>query len=145
MTHDIVRKRILVVEDDPDKGAELKEVLHLEGYDVTLVTYMRAAALALHESAEKEELFDAVVSDYYFPIFEDSRKEERLGFDVLRELRYASDAYATTPFILHTSSPDPEAECKKRGVTYCKKGISSTGTVLDLLEKVFKQTQKHPA
>ncbi|MBO4914019.1 MAG: response regulator [Oscillospiraceae bacterium] len=94
---DIVRKRILVVDDDPEQLMQIKEHLR-EFYDVALVSSGRSAFKFL----EKEEP-DLILLDYMMP--------EMNGPAVLKELREDS-AYQEIPVVFLTGVSEKETVTK---------------------------------
>lgn len=82
------RPPILVVEDDPRLGAEIKETLQGEGFEVTLVTD------GLEASRLEPDAFRLIVLDLMLP--------KKHGFDVLKEYRAKSDV----PVLILTARTD---------------------------------------
>jgi DNA-binding response OmpR family regulator len=88
-----VKKRILVVEDDPGIAMALEDDLTSEGYDVLVLTDGEAA-----RCRAVEEPFDAILLDVMLP-----RKD---GYEICREIRRAGKR---TPIIMLTAKTQ-EAE-----------------------------------
>ena len=84
--------RVAVVEDDQAISLLLKEMLSMEGYDVTVIGDGARAMMAL-----RAEPFDAVVLDVMLP--------GRDGFEILRDMR-SQDELREVPVILLTALDD---------------------------------------
>lgn len=85
-------KRVAVVEDDQAIALLLRELLSIEGFDVTVVNDGASAMATL--GAQR---FDAVVLDVMLP--------GRDGFEILRDIR-ADAKLRETPVILLTALDD---------------------------------------
>lgn len=86
------KKRILVVDDEPDFAAIVQKNLKKEGFDVE-VAYDGVQAL----EKVKANPPDAIVLDVMMP--------EKDGYEVCRELK-SSDAYRNIPIVMLTAVAD---------------------------------------
>lgn len=89
---DMLKGRLLVVEDEPHLGFSLRFNFEAEGYAVTLAETLVAARAELEEAA-----FDLIILDMMLP--------DGHGIDLCRNLRAASDH---TPILFLTAMGDPE-------------------------------------
>ncbi|OGC23376.1 hypothetical protein A2291_06930 [candidate division WOR-1 bacterium RIFOXYB2_FULL_42_35] len=88
------KKRILVVDDEPDQVEMIKMLLEINNYEV-LAAYDGGQALAKARS-EKPDL---IILDLMLPVME--------GFDVCRLLKFDSK-YSSIPIILFTAKASEE-------------------------------------
>jgi two-component system OmpR family response regulator len=86
------RKRVLVVDDEPEIGRILATILHAAGFDAAAANGGRAALARLAEAPA-----DLVILDVVMP--------EPDGFETLRRLREAP-ATARLPVIMLTANTD---------------------------------------
>jgi DNA-binding response OmpR family regulator len=82
-----MRRRILVIEDDPGIGSVLERGLELAGYDVTVAATAQTGSVAWRTGG-----FDLVLLDLMLP--------DGNGLDLLHERRATGDA---TPVVLLTA------------------------------------------
>jgi two-component system, OmpR family, response regulator len=92
------RKRVLVVDDEPEIGRILATILHAAGFDAGAVNGGRAALSRLAEAPA-----DLVILDVVMP--------EPDGFETLRRLREAP-ATARLPVIMLTANADDAARAR---------------------------------
>ena len=86
------RKRVLVVDDEPEIGRILATILHAAGFDAAAVNDGRAALARLAEAPA-----DLIILDVVMPAPD--------GFEILRRLREAP-ATARLPVIMLTANAD---------------------------------------
>jgi len=86
------RKRVLVVDDEPEIGRILATILHAAGFDAAAVNDGRAALARLAEAPA-----DLIILDVVLPAPD--------GFEILRRLREAP-ATARLPVIMLTANAD---------------------------------------
>lgn len=89
-----VRRRIIVVEDDPSIGGMLRELLALEGFEVRVITDGSDASSVVRRLAP-----DALILDVNLP--------GRDGIAILRELRTFAQT-ADLPIVMLTARADDE-------------------------------------
>lgn len=125
-TRDLVKKRILVVDDSITTRTLEKNILESAGYHVTIATNGVEAYQKLHEGG-----FDMIVSDVEMPLMN--------GFEFAEKVRRESK-YADIPFILCTSLESEKD--KRRGIevganAYIIKGSFDQSNLLETIEKLL--------
>jgi DNA-binding response OmpR family regulator len=92
------RKRVLIVDDEPEIGRILAMILHAAGFDAAAVNGGRAALARLAEAPA-----DLIILDVVMPAPD--------GFETLRRLREAP-ATARLPVIMLTANADDTAHAR---------------------------------
>lgn len=113
---DVLKKRILAVDDDPNVLSMLEKVLRREGYEV-MVVQNGTAAISMFSERE----FDLILLDVMMPGVD--------GFEVSRTLRQA-DKPRKVPVVFITAKDDAES---------MREGFRSGGSIF--ISKPFTATQ----
>jgi CheY-like chemotaxis protein len=93
-----MRKQVLVVEDTSDLRQNLKELLGLEGHDVTCVVNGNEALKNL-----KEAVPDLIITDLIMPVMD--------GFELIKQIR-KNPEWGLIPILVFSAMPSPEMEKK---------------------------------
>ncbi len=119
------RRRILVVEDNPDVGGFTAQILRDHGYQISWAT---SAEEALGQIATAQEPFDAVFSDVVMP-----------GIGGLALARGLRDSHPALPVILTSGYSEAIAEGGHQGFAFLAKPYSAE-QVCQMLGKVLGDT-----
>ena len=114
------RKRLLVVEDNPDEQFSIRELLGDKDIDIDVATTGRDALAAIHQDP-----YDCVVLDLRLP--------DMSGFEVLEQLRNTSEL-TDLPIVVFTGkelSPEEDAQLHELARSVVVKGVESPERLLD--------------
>jgi HAMP domain-containing protein/CheY-like chemotaxis protein/signal transduction histidine kinase len=114
------RKRLLVVEDNPDEQFSIRELLGDKDIDIDVATTGRDALAAIHQDP-----YDCVVLDLRLP--------DMSGFEVLEQLRNTSEL-SDLPIVVFTGkelSPEEDAQLHELARSVVVKGVESPERLLD--------------
>jgi HAMP domain-containing protein/CheY-like chemotaxis protein len=114
------RKRLLVVEDNPDEQFSIRELLGDKDIDIDVATTGRDALAAIHQDP-----YDCVVLDLRLP--------DMTGFEVLEQLRNTSEL-SDLPIVVFTGkelSPEEDAQLHELARSVVVKGVESPERLLD--------------
>jgi DNA-binding response OmpR family regulator len=120
------KKKILILDDDPDIGMMMKLMLKFKGYDVTVFT-------------NPDKIEEEIINHQYDLIFMDMLLSGRNGTDICEALK-GNPAVAHIPLIMMSAHPDAEQICIKAGANdFIAKPFEVKEVILkvaELLEKV---------
>ena len=125
-------RRVLVVEDNPELRASLRDLLSLDGVEIEDAG---TAADALRHLAQTS--FDCVVLDLHLP--------DGSGFEIL-ETMSASEHYSFPPVIIYTGetlTPDDEQRLRTYSSSVIVKGARSPERLLDEVTLFLHQVESH--
>lgn len=120
-------ERVLVVEDEPELLALLRDLLHGRGYEVQEARH--GVEALVHLSAPEDQLADLVILDIGLPL--------EGGVTVLEFLRRTVRRRTPVIILTATATQEQEEHIRRLGVSAYLRKPASAATVLSMVQKAL--------